>query len=227
MLAQQNLPEGHPCCAVQHKEAPQLRSESHLCILAVSPESPRNKACYALVHEAASLAGNDYGTMSGGAARRAPPAKLVLSGDVQHRPECLGLYRLVAGREAHGWPVWKHVSKDKWIARVADGRWTVQREQDVGVNAKGYMQLEDRRQVLPHECSGEWEEWDGRGTWIKGPGWIGAPQVKCAAASPVAPAQQVLASVYVVVLAACHRARTKALEPTHVHVRAPLVYVSA
>ena len=94
----------------------------------VSPESPRCKACYALVHEAASLAGSDDSAMYGGAARRAPPAKLVLSGDVQHKPECLGVYRLVAGREAHGWPVWKHVSKDRWIARIASGTWMVQRE---------------------------------------------------------------------------------------------------
>ena len=159
--------------------------------------------------------------MSGGAARRAPPAKLVLSGDVKHKPECLGVYRLVAGREVHGWPVWKHVSKDRWIARVDNGAWVVQPEQEVGLKNTSYMYLEDRRQVLPHECSGEWKEGNGRGTWPK------APQVKCAAASPAAPAQQVLASVCVVALAACHRARTTALEPTHVHVRAPLVYVPA
>ena len=144
-----------------------------------------------------------------------------MSGDVKHPYECLGVYTLVAGREAHGWPVWKHVSQDNWIARISHDDWMVQREQDVGVNDKGYIGLEDMRQVLPHECSGEWKEWDGSGTWLK------APQVKCAAASPAAPAQQVLASVYVVALATCHRARTKALEPTHVHVRAPLVYVPA
>ena len=55
----------------------------------------------------------------------APPAKLVLSGDVKHQHECLGVYTLVAGREAYGWPVWKHVSQDSWIARVSTGYWMV------------------------------------------------------------------------------------------------------
>ena len=150
----------------------------------------------------------------------ASPANLVLSGDAKHQPECFGVYTLVAGREAQGWPVWKHVSQNRWIARVTIDSWMVQHEQRVGVSNRGFMLLEDRRQVLPHDCSGQWKEEHGRR-------WIGAPGIKCAAASPAAPAQQVPASVCVVALANCCRARTKALERTHVHVRAPMVCAPA
>ena len=118
-----------------------------------------------------------------GGGGRAPPAKLVLAGDVKNQPSCQGVYTLVAGREAHGWPVWEHESNDRWIARVATGNWMVQDKKNVGVTIEGCMLLVDRRQVLPHKCIGKWQEWDGRG-------WVQAPQVNCAADLPAAPAQQ-------------------------------------
>jgi hypothetical protein len=59
---------------------------------------------------------------------------LVLSGELKHQSECLGAYTLVAGRAAHGRPVWRHERGDRFIAKLADGDWAVQEEVDVGVN---------------------------------------------------------------------------------------------
>jgi len=37
-----------------------------------------------------------------------PPATLVLSGELEHQGDCLGVYVLEAGRTAHGRAVWRH-----------------------------------------------------------------------------------------------------------------------
>jgi hypothetical protein len=49
------------------------------------------------------------------------PATLVLSGELKHQSPCLGAYTLVAGRAAHGRPVWRHERGDRFIAKLTDG----------------------------------------------------------------------------------------------------------
>jgi len=48
------------------------------------------------------------------------------------------LVRVVEGRTAHGGPVWKHVSKDRCIAKISNGNWVVQIEKKVGVQNAAY-----------------------------------------------------------------------------------------
>ena len=48
------------------------------------------------------------------------------------------LVRVVEGRTAHGGPVWKHVSKDRCIAKISNGNWMVQIEKKVGVQNAAY-----------------------------------------------------------------------------------------
>ena len=105
---------------------------------------------------------------------------LVMSGDATYKGASLGVYRLEVGREANGWPVWKHVSKDLCIARSAGGDWVVQLDEHVGMNDLAFMRLIDDAMAMPQECSAEWQEVDSNG-------WYGAPQVKCSAYSPVPP----------------------------------------
>ena len=57
----------------------------------------------------------------------------MLSGELKHQPACLGAYTLVAGRAVHGRPVWRHERGDRCIAKLASGRWAVQKEENVGV----------------------------------------------------------------------------------------------
>ena len=97
-----------------------------------------------------------------------PPATLVLSGELKHQSKCLGAYTLVAGRAAHGRPVWRHESGDKFIAKLANGDWAVQEEKDVGVNGDGFLWLSDANVLFPHQSRVElvaWEEADGTGGW--------------------------------------------------------------
>ena len=66
--------------------------------------------------------------------RRAELARvLVLSGELKHQPACLGAYTLVAGGAVHGRPVWRHERGDRCIAKLASGKWAVQKEENVGV----------------------------------------------------------------------------------------------
>ena len=68
-------------------------------------------------------------TLSGGAAIGAPPAKVVLSSDVQYNAGRLGVYKLFVGRKAHGWLVRRHSSKGLCIARNSGGSYSVQMDQ--------------------------------------------------------------------------------------------------
>ncbi|KOO34664.1 hypothetical protein Ctob_015775 [Chrysochromulina tobinii] len=94
------------------------------------------------------------------------PTSLSLCGELEHKTECLGTYLLAPQRTAHGKPVWKHASEDKWIAWATDGKWALQPGANVGVNASGYMLLQDTSASLPHQSSADWEEGDGKG-WQK------------------------------------------------------------
>ena len=100
------------------------------------------------------------------------PTSLSLCGELEHKTECLGTYLLAPQRTAHGKPVWKHASEDKWIAWATDGKWALQPGANVGVNASGYMLLQDTSASLPHQSSADWEEGDGKG-------WQKAPSCKC------------------------------------------------
>tara|TARA_X000000368_G_scaffold331381_1_gene268509 strand:- start:63 stop:1424 length:1362 start_codon:yes stop_codon:yes gene_type:complete len=70
------------------------------------------------------------------------PAKLVLSGELQHQGACLGVYALdkvqtangKKVRTAHGREVWRHELGDLCIAKISGGNWAVQKEEHVGVN---------------------------------------------------------------------------------------------
>jgi len=66
------------------------------------------------------------------------PLNLFLSGELEHQRNCFGVYSLVDG-EVYGRPVWKHASKNRWIAKGSDGQWYVQEEEDVGVDDFGFM----------------------------------------------------------------------------------------
>jgi hypothetical protein len=82
---------------------------------------------------------------------------------------------LAPQRTAHGKPVWKHASEDKWIAWASTGKWAVQPGANVGVDAISYLLLEDTTASLPHQSTAVWEEYDGTAKqWVKAP-----PTFKC------------------------------------------------
>ena len=116
-----------------------------------------------------SLLGNAYPPRSYlGSEPARYPATLVLSGELKHKPQCLGAYTLVAGRAAHGRPVWRHERGDRFIAKLAGGKWAVQEEVDVGVNGDSFLVLSDANVLFPHQSRVElvaWEEADGKGGW--------------------------------------------------------------
>jgi len=70
-----------------------------------------------------------------------PPTTLVLSGELKHQSPCLGAYTLVAGRAAHWRPVWRHERGNSFIAKLADGNWAVQEEEDVGEDTGSMRRL--------------------------------------------------------------------------------------
>jgi hypothetical protein len=98
------------------------------------------------------------------------PTSMSLCGELKHMPACQGTYLLAPQRTAHGKPVWKHATADRWIAWTSTGKWLVQQGVDVGVNALGFMKLETAS--LPHQSTAVWEEGDGKQ-------WAKAPTCKC------------------------------------------------
>jgi len=103
------------------------------------------------------------------------PTSMSLCGDLEVKTECLGTYFLAPQRTAHGKPVWKHATEDRWIAWASDGKWKVQPGVHVGgVNALGFMKLEDTTASLPHQSTAVWEVYDG-----KAKQWVKAPTCKC------------------------------------------------
>ena len=105
--------------------------------------------------------------LSNAAASGHAPATLSLfqSSRLSHQPACLGMYLLVAGREAFGRPVWKHEREDRWIAKIKSGRWSVQQEADVGVTSQCYLILRDEVVLWPNQSGVKWQEWTGNGVW--------------------------------------------------------------
>jgi len=99
-----------------------------------------------------------------------PPATLVLSGELKHQCLCLGAYTLVAGRSAHGGPVWRHECGDMYIAQLASGNWAVQKEEKVGVTQDAFLYLADAHVMFPHQSRVAWQETDDRGRWFAGEG---------------------------------------------------------
>ena len=75
---------------------------------------------------------------------------------------CPDTYMLAPQRIAHGKPVWKHASVDRWIAWASDGKWMIQEGADVGVNGSAFMILQDTTASLPHQSTAVWEESDFR-----------------------------------------------------------------
>ena len=113
--------------------------------------------------------------------RRAELARvLVLSGELKHQPACLGAYTLVAGRAVHGRPVWRHERGDRCIAKLASGKWAVQKEENVGVNGLCFLRVFDANVLFPHQSPVAWEEWGGKG------GWPAEAGLKCDADPPPA-----------------------------------------
>ena len=100
------------------------------------------------------------------------PTSMSLCGELKHMTTCPGTYMLAPQRIAHGKPVWKHALVDRWIAFGSDGKWKVQEGVNVGVNALGFMKLEDTTASLPHQSTAVWEEGNGKG-------WQKAPSCKC------------------------------------------------
>ena len=113
--------------------------------------------------------------------RRAELARvLVLSGELKHQPACLGAYTLVAGGAVHGRPVWRHERGDRCIAKLASGKWAVQKEENVGVNGLCFLRVFDANVLFPHQSPVAWEEWGGKG------GWPAEAGLKCDADPPPA-----------------------------------------
>ena len=100
-----------------------------------------------------------------------PPATLVLSGELKDQDTCLGVYDLVAGATVHGSPVWRHVSRDRFIARFRDGTWLIQTQKNVvGLTDVCFMRFCDPSVALPHQSALVWEEFDSAAQmWIRAP----------------------------------------------------------
>ena len=99
-----------------------------------------------------------------------PPATLELTGKLKEQTACLGLYALVPGRKAHGWPVWKHGWADRWIAATSGfGTWMVQEGSCVGKDNTGWLELAGSPPFLHSSKAMEWA----------GAQWVGAPSLKC------------------------------------------------
>lgn len=98
------------------------------------------------------------------------PATLVLSGELKLQSVCLVAFTLVAGRTAHGRPVWRHERGDRLIAKLASGKWAVQGQEDVGVNGVSFLRLSDADVLSPHQSRVAWEEADGKGGWLAAEG---------------------------------------------------------
>lgn len=105
------------------------------------------------------------------------PDVYVITGALQHQQECIGRYELVNGKEAYSKPIWKHVGRDRFIAKTSQGNWMVQAEAAVGTGGGGHLQLLDKDCAWPHETALHWQEGDGKG-------WHGVPSVKLAADPP-------------------------------------------
>lgn len=86
------------------------------------------------------------------------PAKLVLSGELQHQGACLGMYALDKGRTAHGREVWRHEGGDMCIAKISGGNWAVQKEADVGVKDICVLRLRNADTAFLHLSGVAWEE---------------------------------------------------------------------
>jgi hypothetical protein len=99
-----------------------------------------------------------------------PPATLVMSGELKHQSVCLGAYTLLAGRSAHGGPVWRLERGDRYIAQLASGNWAVQKEEKVGVTEDAFLFLADANVMFPHQSSVAWQETDDKGRWVAGEG---------------------------------------------------------
>jgi len=61
--------------------------------------------------------------------------------------------------------VWRHERGDRFIAKLAGGKWAVQEEVDVGVNGDSFLVLSDANVLFPHQSRVAWEEADGKGGW--------------------------------------------------------------
>lgn len=85
---------------------------------------------------------------------------------------CHGRYALEAGREAFSKPVWKHASRDRWIAMSDTGYWTIMEEEWVGVagggGATAFLQLVDKDSEFPADSEEPWQEFQtGTNAWKK------------------------------------------------------------
>jgi hypothetical protein len=98
------------------------------------------------------------------------PTTLVLSGELKRQSRCLGAHTLVAGCSAHGRPVWRHEKGCSLTAKLASGKWALQREEHVGVNGKCSLRLSDANVLFPHQSRVAWEEADGKGGWLAAAG---------------------------------------------------------
>ena len=95
-----------------------------------------------------------------------PPATLVLSGELTDQGACLGVYSLV--EQAHGSPVWRHTSQDRYISQCQNGTWLVQQAKNVGRNSVCHMRFCDPSVVFPHLSALPWEEFDSYAQiWIR------------------------------------------------------------
>ena len=136
------------------------------------PLSPPRCLKYTPEKKAGSNSGSNFAQMLslrsilGGPPPHDVPTSLSLCGELDHKTECLGTYLLAPQRTAHGKPVWKHATEDRWIACISTGIWKVQEGVDVGVNALGFMKLETAN--LPHQSTTVWEEYHGK-EWLKAP----------------------------------------------------------
>ena len=142
----------------------------------------RSEPClkYTPEEKAGSNSGSNFAQMLslrsilGGPPPHDVPTSLSLCGELKHKTECLGTYLPAPQRTAHGKPVWKHASADRWIACISTGIWKVQEGVDVGVKDAGFMKLEDITASLPHQSTAVWEEYHGTAKQ-----WVKAPTCKC------------------------------------------------
>jgi len=80
-----------------------------------------------------------------------------------------GEYLVVAGEIVNGWPVWRRVTGDRWLASGSGGVWVLfgPREKEANSCASGFVHHQQPHQgTMPHNMGTGWCRWDGV-TWVQ------------------------------------------------------------
>jgi len=72
------------------------------------------------------------------------------------------------------WPLWKHTTRDRWIARHSGGNFLVQLEKHVALRDTCFVRLPDADVAFPHLSSLVWQEYS-----TETREWVQAPLLQC------------------------------------------------